>query len=86
VNALLEQYAVEERVCSALDRDNGIARRWLVTSKLTGEVRLVALTKRGPGRWSAPPQFLCSCKTMGPCEWIDAVKATLPADTPPLAA
>ena len=75
------EWRVEERVVPYMDQTLGVDRRWEVRHRETSAMRVVMLTRRTPGRWSQPPQWLCTCGLASPgrpCEHVRAVQATLP--------
>lgn len=74
-------WRVEERVVPYVDQTLGVDQRWEVRHRETLAMRIVMLTRRSPGRWSTPPQWLCTCglaSPQHPCEHVRAVTATLP--------
>ena len=75
------EWRVEERVVPYMDQTLGVDRRWEVRHRETLVMRIVMLTRRSPGRWSQPPQWLCTCGLSSPqhiCEHVRATQATLP--------
>jgi hypothetical protein len=78
------EFDCEERVISTVDENGGVARRWTVTHRATGVMRLVILMRPDGGRWAAAPALLCSCLAEG-CAHLARVREEIFHSFPPAA-
>lgn len=81
-------YDCEECSVSPSEDAQGVARRFRVTNRVTGGMRLVWLPKADGGRWKTEPKLLCSCLIEN-CLHRIVVREAMAREhqpTPPLAA